>query len=129
MAPLYDSFMSLPEIWSNPMPLPVWMFAGKKEEWLIDPQPTMDNATGMTLALWHDRNKLDGDVENCFSSEWAVYRTRWHDLVCTNSAGQPMLRFTTVDDFPHATNPEMSYRIWDEFFAHWSRHGDTCTYA
>ena len=128
LAPMYENFMTLPEIWSNPQPMPIWMFAGKKEEWLINAQPDMENATGKTLALWHSRNKLDGDVEDRFRSDWTVYKDRWHDLIYRNSEGHPMLRFTVVDDFPHATNPEMSYRIWDEFFAHWARKGNVPRY-
>ena len=40
-----------------------------------------------------------------------------------------MLKYTTVDDMPHATTPEMSYRIWDEFFSHWSRENGDLRYC
>lgn len=32
--------------------------------------------------------------------------------------------FTQVEDMPHATMPEMSFRIWEEFFAHFRGNAD-----
>lgn len=31
------------------------------------------------------------------------------------------VQFTQVDYMPHATMPEMSFRIWEEFFSKFSR--------
>ena len=81
----------------------------------------MDNATGKTIALWHSRNRLPGKAEDRFQNCWTRHNGRWLDLCYENSDGQPVLRYTQVEYFPHATMPEMSWRIWDEFFAHWSR--------
>lgn len=128
LEPMHETFTSLPEICKHPSPLPIWMFAGKEEKWLIDPLPSPENATGKTLAIWHTRNALPGDAKERFATEGTLYKDRWHDLSYPDAQGHPMLRFTTVDRFPHATNPEMSWRIWDEFFAHWSREGGVCLY-
>lgn len=125
---MHEDFMKLPELRTNPEPIPIWMFVGKKEEWLINAEPALENATGKTLAIWHQRNRLPGCAEKRFGNGWTTYKERWHDLVYRDDVERPMLRFTTVDNFPHATNPEMSFRIWDEFFAHWSRKGGVLHY-
>ena len=35
--------------------------------------------------------------------------------------GTAPVQFTQVDYMPHATMPEMSFRIWEEFFRKFSR--------
>ncbi|MFP3152875.1 hypothetical protein LQZ18_00285 [Lachnospiraceae bacterium ZAX-1] len=110
-------------------PVPIWMFAGKREEWVIDAVPTRENATGKTIVLWRERNQLISEEIETFKNGWSVYRNRWHDLTYRNEKGEEMVRYTSIDDFPHATTPEMSYRIWDEFFAHWSREEDGIHYS
>lgn len=129
LAPMYEDFIKLPEIHANPKPIPVWMFAGKKEDWLIDAVPTPENATGNTIAFWHRRNNLSGQAEDQFETGWEIYKERWQDLIYRDGEGRPMLRYTAVDQFPHATNPEMSFRIWEEFFSHWSRENNTLRYC
>ena len=120
IAPVHEDFVALPELRGDG-PVPIWMFAGQEEQWLIDAEPRMDNATGKTIALWHSRNRLPGKAEDRFQNCWNRHNGRWLDLCYENSDGQPVLRYTQVEYFPHATMPEMSWRIWDEFFAHWSR--------
>lgn len=124
----YDEFVSLPELWEKQTPIPVWMFAGEQETWLLSTQPESDNATGKTLAIWHKRNRLPGTAEEHFSDKRSCYRNRWYDLTYQDAQGRPILKFTTVDYMPHATMPEMSYRIWDEFFSHWSRENGELRY-
>ena len=41
--------------------------------------------------------------------------TKW--MVDYEKAGVPVLKYTWVRDMPHATMPEMSHRIWTEFFS------------
>lgn len=128
--PIYDQFIALEEFQKTDLPIPVWMLVGKEESWLLDAKPTLGNATGKTIALWHERNKLEGRVEDRFNEAlWDTHTGRWHDVNYQDAQGRPMVRFTTVDAFPHATMPEMSYRIWDEFFSHWSRDSNTLQYA
>lgn len=120
LAPSIEDFVNLPEF-KQDFPVPIWMFAGQEEQWLIDAEPRPENAAGKTIAFWHSRNHLDGNAEDQFQNHWNRYSDRWLDLCYKNSNEQPMLRYTQVEYFPHATMPEMSWRIWDEFFSHWSR--------
>lgn len=117
---VYDEFVNNPEFISD-MSVPVWMFAGQEEPWLIEAEPLPENATGKTIAFWHERNGLPGKAEDRFRNDWNRNNNRWLDLSYENDYGQPMLRYTQVEYMPHATMPEMSWRIWDEFFVHWSR--------
>lgn len=128
LAPSIDEFVHLPEF-KHDLPVPIWMFAGQEEQWLIDAEPRPDNATGKTIAFWHSRNRLEGNAEDRFRNHWKRYKDRWLDLCYENSGGEPMLRYTQVEYFPHATMPEMSWRIWDEFFAHWVRTSDGLAYT
>ena len=52
-----------------------------------------------------------------------VHAERWHDWTWEKD-GMPMIRFTGIDYFPHATMPEMSFRIWEEFFSKFHRAED-----
>lgn len=108
--------------------LPVWMFAGQEEPWLIEAQPNPENATGKTIIFWHRRNGLSGTAESRFRHHWNRYRDRWLDLTYEDKDSHPMLRYTQVEYMPHATMPEMSRRIWEEFFTCWSRTGRSLTF-
>ena len=125
----FDLFTALPELHAKQVPIPVWMFAGSEEGWLLEQTPTPENTTGKTLSIWHRRNRMPGTAEEHFHDKRRCYRDRWHDLVYQDRQGRPMLKYTTVDDMPHATTPEMSYRIWDEFFSHWSRENGDLRYC
>lgn len=128
--PIHDQFVALEEFQKATLPVPIWMLVGKEENWLLDAKPALENATGRTIALWHRRNGLAGRVEDGFDETlWETHAGRWHDMSYRDAQGWPMLRFSAVDAFPHATMPEMSYRIWDEFFAHWSRNANTLQYV
>ena len=55
-------------------------------------------------------------------------RGRWNDWIFVKNR-MPMIRWTGIDYYPHAVNPEMSYRIWEEFFSKFKREEDgTLTY-
>ena len=47
---------SLPYAAENGVQLPIWMFWGTDEEWLIPCEPTHENETGLTVELWLKRN-------------------------------------------------------------------------
>lgn len=101
-------------------PLPVWMFGGEQEPWLLDHIPTNDNATGDSIRIWRGNNHLTPEIPASWEDGWTV-NGRWHDLHYTNADGAPMVNYTWVDYMPHATMTEMSFRIWEEFFSKFSR--------
>lgn len=101
--------------------IPIWMFAGEEEQWLLEADPEETNATGRSIDLWCKRNQLPGKAEELFHDNWRQYRDRWWDLVYEDEQHQPMVRYTKVAYMPHATMPEMTRRIWDEFFSGWRR--------
>lgn len=44
---------ALPEIVSRKdVPVPIWMFGGEQEAWLLPNKPTADNETGNSLRIW-----------------------------------------------------------------------------
>lgn len=100
--------------------IPVWMFCGEEEPWLMPARPAADNETGFTIALWLRRNGMEAQIPADWSACPSQKQGRWFDRVWTRD-GAPMVRFTTVDYMPHATMPEMSRRIWEEFFSHFAR--------
>lgn len=103
--------------------LPVWMFAGEEEQWLLDHLPASDNATGLSIDTWRRLNKQPNPDDHAYES----FRTdtgRFRDYVFPDAEGRPILRYTWVRELPHATMPEMSLRIWNEFFSKFSREED-----
>lgn len=100
--------------------LPVWMFCGEREEFLIDSVPKNDNVTGFNISMWLEKNHMTEQIPNDWASCVPVIAGRWHDRFFDKD-GIPMVRFTSVDYMPHATMPEMSFRIWEQFFSHFSR--------
>ena len=52
----YEKMTSLPYAAENGVQLPIWMFWGTDEEWLIPCEPTHENETGLTVELWLKRN-------------------------------------------------------------------------
>lgn len=103
--------------------LPIWMFGGEKEAWLLPHLPKKDNITGKSIHYWWKLNQMPGVPPECFNEGWTVFRDRWHDLVYKKD-GVPMIRYTWIDQFPHATNIEMSFRIWEGFFSKFQRGAD-----
>lgn len=112
---------ALPEIVSRKdVPVPIWMFGGEQEAWLLPNKPTADNETGDSLRIWRGINHIMPEMPDDFSTGWTVHG-RWHDLTYRRGDGAPMVNFTWVDYMPHATMTEMSFRIWEEFFSKFSR--------
>ena len=95
--------------------VPVWMFAGECEGWLIPHIPEGDNPTAKTIRLWWKRNDMEGAAPQTFDEGWSV-KGRWNELTYMKDL-HPMLRYTWIRDFPHATMPEQSERIWADFFS------------
>lgn len=100
--------------------LPVWMFGGEKEAWLLPHMPTRDNDTGKSIRYWWKLDHMEGPLPEDFSDGWTTFRQRWHDLEY-RKGNVPMIRYTWISWFPHATNIEMSFRIWEEFFSRLQR--------
>lgn len=116
----YKIMTSLPYAEKNGTQLPIWMFWGTNEEWLIAKEPTHDNETGLTIEFWLKKNgkadMIPQDWSKCAYSMNGRYKEHEFD-----KNGTAPVRFTQVDYMPHATMPEMSYRIWEEFFSKFSR--------
>ena len=105
-----------------PIQIPIWMFGGEREEWLLDGIPTAENKTGQTIYIWWGLNRMLKERP----ADFEAYRTvhgRWMDY-CFKVNDIPMIRYTCVEGMPHATMTEMSYRIWDEFFDKITRNAD-----
>lgn len=100
--------------------IPVWMFGGEMEEWLLPHFPTNDNATGESIKVWRENNNILPSIPEDWDDNWTV-KGRWHDYICTDPEKVPMVRFTWVEYMPHATMTEMSFRIWEEFFSKFAR--------
>lgn len=102
--------------------LPVWMFGGMEEPWLLDGKPEVGNRTCESIYVWMDMNGMGNDKPTDFSCP-QIHAERWYDWFYEKH-GMPMVRFTGVEYFPHATNIEMSFRIWEEFFSRFRRDAD-----
>ena len=107
--------------------MPVWMFCGEREEFLIDAVPKNDNVTGFNIAMWLKNNHMEEQIPADWADCKPVANGRWHDRFFDKD-GVPMVRFTSVEYMPHATMPEMSLRIWEQFFSHFSRAGEQIQY-
>ena len=102
--------------------LPIWMQGGECEPWLLDSTPAVGNRTCASIHAWWELNEMPGEKPTDFSGE-VIHEERWHDWIYEKN-GMPMIRFTGIDYFPHATMPEMSFRIWEEFFSKFRRGED-----
>lgn len=115
------SIHNLPEITGRAdVELPIWMFGGEQEPWLLSHLPTNDNDTGDSIRIWRGVNHFTPALPENWEDGW-VENGRWHDLRYRRADGAPMVSFTWVDYMPHATMTEMSFRIWEEFFSHFRR--------
>ena len=124
-----EPLLAQPEIAGRPdLPVPIWMFGGEQEPWLLPYLPEPGNDTANTIDLWRRLNGLGDAPLADFSAGWSVHADRWHDLAYRDESGAPLVKYTWVDYMPHATMTEMSYRIWDEFFAHFSREDGKIVY-
>ena len=118
-----EKMLELEDVKNRPRcDIPVWMFGGEMEDWLLDAVPAPGNRTGKTIYAWWELNRMPGDAPTEFGAH-TVHDKRWHDWVYEKD-GMPMLKWTGIDYYPHGTNPEMSFRIWEEFFSKFRRGED-----
>lgn len=117
----------LPEIAQRAeIQLPIWMFGGEQEPWLLPTVPDNENETGDSIRIWREINHMEPALPQDWTTGWTE-NGRWHDLSYSRADGAPMVRYTWVDYMPHATMTEMSFRIWEEFFSKFSReNGKVC---
>ena len=116
----YEKMTSLPYAAENGVQLPIWMFWGTDEEWLIPCEPTHENETGLTVELWLKRNSKSDMIPADWAQCACTVNGRFKDH-CFDREDTAPVQFTQVDYMPHATMPEMSFRIWEEFFSKFSR--------
>lgn len=115
------SIRELPEITGRKEgEVPIWMFGGEQEPWLLPAIPTNDNDTGDSIRIWRSINHMEPALPENWEDGWTVHG-RWHDLAYHREDGAPMVRYTWVEYMPHATMTEMSFRIWEEFFSKFSK--------
>ena len=120
--------------------VPVYMAAGTEggTEWSICPVPLAEeNSSGKTLSDWFalndctgslDWSKINGSNETKGSLDWqnggALTKSgRWYTMTCEKD-GVPMVQAEIVDYMPHATMPEHSARVWNNWLSHYSRNAD-----
>ena len=117
----------LPEIAQRAdIQIPIWMFGGEQEPWLLPTVPDNENETGDSIRIWREINHMEPVLPQDWTTGWTE-NGRWHDLSYSRADGAPMVRYTWVDYMPHATMTEMSFRIWEEFFSKFSReNGKVC---
>lgn len=108
--------------------IPVWIFGGEQEAWLQPTFPTDDNDTGDSLCVWRGINHLTPTLPESWDDGWEV-NGRWHDLHYRRADDAPMVNYTWVEYMAHATMPEMSFRIWEEFFSKFSRVDGNIVYT
>ena len=120
--------LSLPEVAARKDTLlPVWMFGGSEEAFLVPDRPADGNRTAYTLEAWRRLNHIEPAHVQDWTVGWHTYEMRWDDLIYRKD-GMPLVGFTRVQDMPHATTIEMSRRIWDEFFSRFSRVDSSIVY-
>lgn len=121
--------MPLPCVKNRPdVKIPVWMFCGEEEPWLMEAQPTAQNATGYTISMWLKNNHMAAQIPANWNDCLPDTHDRWNEWEWQQNC-IPMVRFTTVEYMPHATMTEMSYRIWEEFFCKFSRMDGDARYS
>lgn len=120
--------------------VPVYMAAGTEggTEWAICPVPLAEeNSSGKTLSDWFalngctdslDWSKINGSNETKGSLDWQnggafTKSGRWYTMTCEKN-GVPMVQAEIVDYMPHATMPEHSARVWNNWLSHYSRNTD-----
>lgn len=101
--------------------IPIWMFGGSEEEFLLSKDPSDENETGQSILYWCKTNHISPPKN--WTAGWKTKDERWHDFFVRTEQGAPMVGFTWLDYMPHATTPEMSFRIWEDFFCHYKRVG------
>ena len=100
--------------------LPCWMFGGDSEEWLLPAVPASDNITGKAIAMWREINHIEPSVPENWENNWTI-NGRWHNLEYRSPDSDTVVRYTWVEQLPHAVICEQSRLIWEEFFSKYQR--------
>lgn len=107
--------------------IPVWMFCGEEEEFLIHACPQHDNSTGFNINMWLKNNHMEAQIPADWNQHEYMAHGRWHDRAFYKQ-NVPMVQFTSVQSMGHSTMTDMTLRIWHEFFSHFSRIGEDVHY-
>lgn len=109
--------------------LPVWMFKGVYD---VDGGATFDNlhlwntnSNAEALAHWTARNGVDPDTPEETTDASGRYIT---DTYTADTSDAPLVRYTVVENSPHAYIPTEAEMIWDEFFSKYSREDGVLYY-
>lgn len=109
--------------------LPVWMFKG---EYDVDGGATFDNlhlwntnSNANALAHWTERNSADLATAQDSTDFSGRYVTTTYTA---DTSEAPLVRYTVVDNSPHAYIPTEAEMIWDEFFSKYSRENGVLYY-
>lgn len=96
--------------------IPTWIFIGQFDG--AGYEIVQGNALDKTMDYWTRVNKLDRDAYKTEKSENGRFTTlSWND-----KAGNPVVRFSQVNRSAHSYFPEESWKIWNEFFSHYTRN-------
>lgn len=95
--------------------IPTWIFIGQFDGagYVFEEGNNLDT----TMKYWTGVNKLDYKAYKTVTSEDGRFTTRsWND-----KSGNPVVRFTAVNRSAHSYFPAESWKIWNEFFSHYTR--------
>ncbi len=98
-----------------PVRMPVWIFGGSEEGDIMPAYPADGNVTARTINLWRGHDGLAPLSGEEWKRGW-VHSGKFHDVIYSDDT-MPIVRYTCVQDMPHAATTEMCYRLWDEFFS------------
>lgn len=96
---------------------PVWLMMGHED---IGDQDSLEpgSANDQFIDMMCDVNGLDRKQGRYLENG------KYHTYTYLNDHHVPLLRFTGVQDLPHAYTPEMAGLYWDQFFCHFRRKAD-----
>ncbi len=122
---IFHCVLERPEIVNRPnIKVPVWIFGGSEEPDIMPAYPYLEgeNITADTINMWRKNDGLEPLSGEAWKEGW-IHQGKYHDVVYSDGH-MPMVRYTCVQDMPHAATNEMCYRLWDEFFSKISRGED-----
>ena len=94
----------------------VWYVLGEYD--IFDASLKEGGINYLTLNNLCDSNKIDYSKKRYY--ETGIYE----NTIIRDDKGVPLVRFTRVKNWPHTYSPELSFMIYDEFFARFVRNED-----
>ncbi|MBR1875601.1 MAG: hypothetical protein IJ805_00675 [Lachnospiraceae bacterium] len=94
----------------------IWYIVGEHD--LYDGSLEGDNWNTRTLKMICASDNIAYDLSNSF--ECGPYST----TVFYDDRKRPLVMHTQIKNFPHSYTPELSFKIYDEFFCHYRRSAD-----